>query len=142
MHFSLGLCYILRYETIEPRPIKVIQKTAVGIYTCVTTCLPPPQTGTYIARYDQAHCSSKPEKSLAQDVLTGKYVVLGLLPYDKVPHALKQPECGGSFVQILGPGQTFHPSPFPAPSLLLGATFSGLVIFCSSRYKRRIIIFS
>lgn len=106
---------------------------------------PPKQElicGTYIARYDQAHCSSKPEKSLAQDILTGKYVVLELLPYDKVPHALKQPECGGSFVQILGPGQIFHPSPFPAPSLLPGATFSGLVIFCSSRYKRRIIIFS
>lgn len=50
-------------------------------------------------------------KVMVQGILTGKYVVLRLLPYNKLHSALKQYEYGGSFIKILCPGPTFHPLP-------------------------------
>lgn len=56
---------------------------------------------------------------MVQDILTGKYIVLRLLPYNKVLSALKLHECGGSFIKILTLGEIFCPLPlflFPASS--------------------------
>lgn len=88
--------------TVEPRPIKVILKTAVGIYRFITICLVFSFSkqklicGNYITHNVQAYFNfkSKKFKVMVQDILTGKYVVLRLLPYNKVHSALKQESMG------------------------------------------------
>lgn len=78
---------------------------------------------------------------MVQDILTGKYIVLRLLPYNKVLSALKLHECGGSFIIILTLGETFRPLPLFCSPLPLQSHFI-LFIFHSNHYKRRMNIFS